>query len=156
MIQMSPNTQAYLAQAQIPLRLSAISPSGWPVVLSLWYVYMDQALYCATQKNARIVTYLQEEPRCGFEIAADLPPYCGVRGRARATLLPDRGAEILETLLVRYLGSTQNPLAQTLLARQEDEIAIQLAPLSISRWNFSNRMRESLPPELADLRKPCP
>ena len=39
----------------IPLRLACLSTSGWPIVISLWYTYMDSKIYCATQKNAKIV-----------------------------------------------------------------------------------------------------
>lgn len=31
--------EQYLREIQIPLRLSRVSISGWPVVLSLWYLY---------------------------------------------------------------------------------------------------------------------
>ena len=96
--------ERYLAETRIPLRLSCLSDSGWPVVLSLWYLFEDGHLYCATPQTAKVVGYLTGEPRCAFEIASDLPPYCGVRGRALATIEQARGVEILERLLERYLG----------------------------------------------------
>jgi nitroimidazol reductase NimA-like FMN-containing flavoprotein (pyridoxamine 5'-phosphate oxidase superfamily) len=135
----------YLAQVEIPLRLSCISNSGWPVGLSLWYLYEDGSLYCATPQAAKVVSYLTKEPRCAFEIASDQPPYCGVRGRALATMEPDRGLEILERLLTRYLGGTDNALAQQLLGRSQAEVAIRLAPQSQHTWNFSDRMAQSIP-----------
>ncbi len=135
----------YLAQVKIPLRLSCTSNSGWPIVLSLWYLYEDGCLYCATPQAAKVVSYLAAEARCAFEIAADQPPYCGVRGRALATIEPDRGLEILERLLIRYLGGTDNPLAQQLLGRSQVEVAIRLAPQSQHTWNFSERMADSIP-----------
>jgi hypothetical protein len=135
----------YLAQVKIPLRLSCISNSGWPVVLSLWYLYEDGNLYCATPQAAKLVSYLTKEPRCAFEIASDQPPYCGVRGRALASLDQDRGLEILERLLIRYLGGTDNGLAKQLLGRSQPEVAIRLAPQSYHTWNFSDRMVQSIP-----------
>ncbi len=101
----------FLDRTRIPLRLACTTESGWPFVLSLWYVFQDGVLYCATQESARIVTYLRLNPQCAFEIAADLPPYCGARGRARAEIDPGRGPEILELLLERYLQDTDNPLS---------------------------------------------
>ncbi|MGI9567543.1 MAG: hypothetical protein ACR2LL_11105 [Nitrosopumilus sp.] len=50
-----------------------------PAIISLWYVPIDGKIYCATQSKAKIVSYLQKTP-CGFEIAADTPPYKGIRG----------------------------------------------------------------------------
>ena len=138
------SVERYLAQTRIPIRLSCINGSGWPVVLSLWYLYEDGNLYCATPEKAKVVGYLRAETRCAFEIASDEPPYCGVRGRALATIEPGRGMEILERLLQRYLCGIDNPLAQGLLSRQEPEVAIRLEPQSRYVWNFADRMVDSL------------
>ncbi|TFG47720.1 MAG: hypothetical protein E4H33_05430, partial [Anaerolineales bacterium] len=91
--------QNYLENVKIPLRLACQTESGWPLVLSLWFVYQDGYLYCATQKNARVIRYLEAEPKCGYEIASDLPPYCGIRGQAVAELDDKLGPEILDLLL---------------------------------------------------------
>ncbi|NCF69525.1 MAG: hypothetical protein GWP61_26540 [Chloroflexi bacterium] len=136
--------EEYLQETKIPLRLSTTTTSGWPVVLSLWYLYEEGALYCATSQNAKVVDYLMNEPRCGFEVAADRPPYCGVRGRALAQIEADAGLEILERLLVRYLGGIENKLAQGLLNRTIPEAAIRLKPQSVYSWNFTDRMADSL------------
>lgn len=134
----------YLRETKIPLRLSTATIFGWPVVQSMWYLYEDGALYCATPQRAKVVDYLMHEPRCGFEVAADQPPYCGVRGRAVARIVADRGSEILERLLVRYLEGVDNPLAQGLLTRSGPEVAIRLEPQSYFCWNFTDRMADSL------------
>ena len=97
----TPDVSAYLEQSLIPLRLSCVTPSGWPVVLSLWYLHRDGRLYCATQERAKVVSYLRHEPRCAFEVASDQPPYCGVRGQARAVIDGELGLEILRQLLLR-------------------------------------------------------
>ena len=137
------SVEEYLQEMKIPLRLSTISASGWPVVLSLWYLYEEGALYCATPRRAKVVDYLMREPRCGFEVAADEPPYCGARGRAVARIEQDRGLEILERLLLRYMGGVDNSLAKTLLRRSEPEVAIRLDPQNFYTWNFTNRMVDS-------------
>jgi nitroimidazol reductase NimA-like FMN-containing flavoprotein (pyridoxamine 5'-phosphate oxidase superfamily) len=145
--------EKYLNETQIPLRLSCISASGWPVVLSLWYLFDEGNLYCATPQQAKVVTYLMREPRCAFEVASDQPPYCGVRGRALATIEQERGLEILEQLLQRYLGSTDNALSEKLLGRSQPEVAIKLEPISHHIWNFTDRMADSIQ---SGIQKPCP
>lgn len=145
--------QTYLQAITIPLRLSCVDETGWPVVLSLWFLYEDGNFYCATPERARVVGYLRREPRCAFEVAADEPPYCGVRGRAIATIDQETGWQVLERLLVRYVGGTDNPLAQTLLNRDEPEVAIRLEPQSFHSWNFNRRMKDTTP---AGDDKPCP
>ena len=145
--------QTYLESTRIPLRLASRTESGWPINLSMWFLYEDEALYCATSNSARIVRYLEKDPRCAFEVASDLPPYCGVRGQAEGGILPQRGAEILERLLQRYLGGSDNPLAVQLLEKSAEEVAIRLEPVTVHAWNFTDRMRASLPSYEA---KPCP
>ncbi len=144
--------EQYLTETRIPLRLSCISSSGWPVVLSLWYLFEDNYLYCATPEGAKVVSYLRKESRCAFEVAADLPPYCGVRGQAIATILGNRGDEILERLLTRYLGSTDNALAQRLLERPQPEVAIRIEPQTLHTWDFSDRMAGAV----SKVQKICP
>jgi hypothetical protein len=138
------SVENYLQETKIPLRLSCVMESGWPAVLSLWYLFEEGSLFCATPKNARVVSYLRAESRCSFEVASDQPPYCGVRGRAIATIDPDLGIEILELLLDRYLGDVNSPLAKKLLERPDPEVAIRLDPQNFYTWNFTNRMADSL------------
>ena len=148
-----PGIEGFLTQTVIPLRLSCVDRAGWPVVLSLWFVYDQGRLLCATPASAKVVAHLRAEPRCAFEIAGDLPPYCGVRGRATATIDPDRGWAVLERLLVRYLGGTDNKLAQRLLARNVDEVALILTPSTLHTWNYTPRMADLAGAEPS---KPCP
>ncbi len=143
----------YLEQTVIPLRLACSTGSGWPSLLSLWYTYRDGSLYCATQSKAKVVAHLQQDARCAFEIASDLPPYCGIRGQATAEIVPQLGEEILMQLLHRYLGGTENGLARMLLKNKQDEVAIRLSPVSIYAWNFEARMRNDFPDAAT---KPCP
>jgi nitroimidazol reductase NimA-like FMN-containing flavoprotein (pyridoxamine 5'-phosphate oxidase superfamily) len=143
----------YLQEIKIPLRLSCVDEAGWPVVLSLWFLYENGSFYCATPERAKVVSYLRREPRCAFEVAADQPPYCGVRGRAVAAIDQEAGLQVLARLLERYVGGTDNSLAQKLLNRDGPEVAIRLEPQSFHSWNFSERMRDSTP---AAGDKPCP
>jgi hypothetical protein len=138
------SVETFLHESRIPLRLSCLMTSGWPVVLSLWFLFEEGSIYCATQENAKVVSFLVSGPRCSFEVAADEPPYCGVRGRALATIDRDRGDEILERLLFRYLGGTDNPLAGALQQRSGPEVAIRLDPQNFYTWNFTERMANSV------------
>lgn len=146
MIKLEPQVETYLEQTRIPLRLACTEPSGWPVVLSLWFLYENGRIYCATRHDARVATYLTQNPRCGFEVAGDEPPYCGVRGQGDAEIDSAIGGEVLERLLVRYLGSTSNALSQKLLAHRDTELAIVITPRSITKWNFTKRMKNSVQP----------
>ena len=130
----------HLASAVIPLRLAYASASAHPQLLSLWFVWRDDAFWCATSERARVVAMLAREPRCGFEVAPDAPPYHGVRGRGVATLDAARGAEVLGLLVDRYLGTRESPFARWLLTRAASEVAIRIEPSSLVSWDFRARM----------------
>lgn len=146
----------YLDSVRIPIRLACKTESGWPVVISLWFLHQDGKLFCATQSSAKVVSYLSANPEVGFEIAADHPPYCGVRGQARARIEPALGREILERLLERYLGGTESKLAKDLLAKSDTEVAIVLDPVQVFSWNFSARMKDVRVSGEEALAKVCP
>ncbi len=130
----------HLREAVIPLRLACVAPDGAPLVLSLWYLWRDGAFWCATSPRAHVVKLLRDEPRCGFEVAGDAPPYRGVRGQGRADLVPEIGGSILEALVDRYVGTRESLFARRLLSRRNDEMAIQISPTNISSWDFARRM----------------
>ena len=135
--------QSHLADTVVPLRLACADTDGHPLVLSLWFTWREDALWCATAPHARLVRLLQRDPRCGFEVARDAPPYCGVRGQGVAELVPERGAEILAALVDRYLGTRESPFARWLLRRSANEMAIRIAPARITSWDFASRMGQA-------------
>lgn len=131
--------EQFLEESVIPIRLATIGRSG-PLVQSLWFLYDNGSLWCATQAEAVVVSRLTADPRCGVEVARDAPPYRGVRGSAQAVILPGAAGEILPRLIERYLGSAPSPLGEWLLSRIDSEVAIRLDDLQISSWDFSSRM----------------
>jgi hypothetical protein len=130
----------FLDGAVIPMRLATVSPTGWPTVVSLWFLREGDELWAATRPTSALAAFLAETPRCAFEIAGDEPPYRGVRGRADVVLDAGAGGPVLERLLTRYLGGTEGPLARNLLARAADEVHLRLRPRSLVSWDYSVRM----------------
>lgn len=131
---------AFMADQQVPLRLACLTRKGRPTVCSLWYLYEEGVLWCATQATARVASRLTREPHCGFEIAPDAMPYRGVRGQGTAAIVPSRGSEILGRLIDRYLGSRDTDFANWLLGRSDSEVAIRIEPDWLTSWDFSRRM----------------
>jgi len=134
----------YLKETIIPIRVACVTEGAWPLVVSLWYTFSDGAIFCATQKSAKVVRYLRNEPRCGFEVASEIPPYRGVRGQGIAQIDQSRGKEMLQILLNRYGIGTSSPLGKILLAKSNDEVAIEIQPARIFSWDYTRRMRGSL------------
>lgn len=131
---------AYLEDATVPVRLACHTPQGGLWMLSLWYLYRDDQLCCATANEADIVEFLRADPELAFEVSVNDPPYMGVRGQGTATVEPDEDKATLEALIDRYLGGTDNSLATHLLAEDREEVVIRIDPTRVSTWDFSDRM----------------
>jgi hypothetical protein len=136
--------QAYLAETRIPMRLAANTDTGFPIVLSLWFLAEEDEILAVVHRDARIAKRLKADARCAFEIAPDEPPYRGVRGQATARLDPDGAAALLERLLERYLSSTDSSLGRFLLARAEEELIVRLQPNWMASWDYSRRMEDAV------------
>jgi hypothetical protein len=131
--------ESFLDQTVIPIRLASAGRTA-PLVQSLWFIYVEDALWCCTQREAVLTRRLTANPRCGFEVSGDLPPYRGTRGTARTQILPDRAADILPRLIDRYLGDTPSQLADWLMSRLDHEVAIRLHDLRVTSFDFTPRM----------------
>ena len=66
--------RVFLAQARIPARIAGIAPSGWPMVLSLWFLPEINVIWCASTQTAKIVSLIEANGRCGFEVASEKMP----------------------------------------------------------------------------------
>lgn len=129
----------FLATAQIPVRLGCHTPADDPWIVSLWFRW-DGAVHCATSADADLVSFLAADDYVSFEVSTNDPPYAGVRGRGTATVEPDTDKQLLRTLFERYLGGTDNDLADMLLRPEREEVHIGIEPDRLHTWDFSGRM----------------
>ena len=135
-----PAIDTYLGDSVLPCRLSCITGEGFPQVTSLWFRYDGEALWFSVQRSTRVSRWLEREPRCGFEVAGDRPPYRGVRGRGHAVVAPARDGALLDALIERYLGERDAGLAHWLKSRQATEMSIRVTPCWLTAWDFGARM----------------
>jgi hypothetical protein len=133
----------YLQAQCTPLRLSVVHRDA-PLICSLWYLYEDGHLWCATQADALVARAVGSDAPCGFEIANNDPPYRGVRGQGKVVVHEQGGLEMLERLVRRYLGSTKTGFAQWLLNRDEAEVALSIKPGWITAWDYGARMSDAV------------
>lgn len=129
----------FLEEMTIPIRVSSMGSKG-PIVQSLWYVFDDGALWCATQATSVLARRLAADDRIGFEVAADQPPYRGVRGTGHASIHPELAENVLRKVITRYQGESSSDLSTWLLSRLDREVAIRIDALSLATWDFSGRM----------------
>jgi nitroimidazol reductase NimA-like FMN-containing flavoprotein (pyridoxamine 5'-phosphate oxidase superfamily) len=134
---------AFLTATTVPVRLSCRTPDDHLWMLSLWYLWEDGALWCATGADADVVRYLRHDDEVAFEVSTNDPPYRGVRGRGRATVDADEDKRLLRRLLTRDLGGTDSALAERLLAPERDEVRLGIDPVRVYSWDYSDRMRDA-------------
>lgn len=143
----SKNMIQFLIDSDLPIRLACLSMSDWPAVVSLWYVYTDEKIYCATQSTAKIIRYLRRSPKCGFEIAGNRFPYRGIRGYGNASILKEKGENILRVLLQKYFkGRETSKLHKLLLSEKhlQNEVALEITPNRMFEWDYKARMSDSV------------
>jgi hypothetical protein len=129
----------YLTSTVIPVRIASAGNVG-PLVQSLWFAFDEDALWCCTQYDSVLAKRVARDPRLGFEVGADSPPYKGVRGRGIAELIPSAASTLLPRLIDRYLGDTNAPLAKWLLSRMESETVIRISDIRVTTWDYTPRM----------------
>ena len=133
----------YLDETPIPLRLSVISPKGWPVIVSLWFIFDQTENLCASKRQSKIVKCLENNSRCAFEISGETPPYSGVRGQGIAFLREDGNINVLERLHDRFLGGENTPFRRWLLENGNNEVIISIKPERLMTWDYRTRMSKS-------------
>ena len=134
--------EQFLADTRYPLRLACTGADGYPRVVSVWFSHVDGRLFCVSHRASALVGLLRDNPKVGFEVAPNEPPYHGVRGQGDAAVAEQGGAQMLENLLGRYLGGTESALARWLLSRSEDELLITISVKRWFSWDYRQRMTD--------------
>jgi hypothetical protein len=135
--------ERFLSRYVAPLRVAVQTESGFPLLCSLWFVYEDGALHCATQADAAVTRHLERSPRCAYELAPNEPPYFGVRGQGTVEISTDGAAPLLARLIERYLGTEETSLGRWLMSRADTEVRLSITPTRINAWDYRDRMSGS-------------
>ena len=134
---------AFLSEAEIPIRLGVLLASGYPMVVSVWYLWNGEEFICATPENAPLAKALKSSLKCGFEVSNDNPPYFGIRGQADVTLVPDPSKTHLQMLADRYLKDRDPGLAKWLMEKPGQELCLRIKPHRMMSYDYRNRMAAS-------------
>lgn len=132
----------FLTQVCIPIRI-AVMDGDYPLICSVWYEYDNDELLLVSHKDSKLSRLLTAQRRCGFEIAPNDPPYHGVRGKADVVIREEGVEVVLKRLIERYLGDSNQSLAEWLLSRVEDEVVYCLRPGWVTAWDYGSRMEKA-------------
>jgi nitroimidazol reductase NimA-like FMN-containing flavoprotein (pyridoxamine 5'-phosphate oxidase superfamily) len=130
----------FLDDSALPVRLSCIGGDGFPRVISLWYQYKADTLYCVTHQSSKLIKMLNKNNRVGFEVSPNTPPYCGVRGQGTAAMTALGESSLLQELVDCYVGDADSSFSRWLLSRSAEEIIISVTPHRLYSWDYRKRM----------------
>lgn len=129
------------------LQLATIDEDGYPSIQPIWFLFDKESgkIYISTQKTTRKARNLyKNSDKIYFSIDDESFPYKGVKGRGVARISEDIdwNRPIIEKLIIKYLGTMENPLAQMILenAKKGIQVVIEITPKFFSAWDFGKSM----------------
>ena len=137
----------FLLESKLNIQLATIDQEGYPTIQPIWFLYDKDSskIYCATQKTTKKARNIYRNPdKIYFSIDDENFPYKGVKGRAVARISEDIdwNIPIVEKINIKYLGTTEHPLAKMIMENtiNGSEIVIEIIPKFFSAWDFGKSM----------------
>jgi nitroimidazol reductase NimA-like FMN-containing flavoprotein (pyridoxamine 5'-phosphate oxidase superfamily) len=133
----------FLSGSKLNLHLGTIDEDNYPNVHPTWFLYdgSKDVILVETGKHSKKTKNLQQNDKVYFCVDDGNPPYKGVRGKANVQILsePNTNFPIAEKIMLKYLGSTDHPMAKTLLqnVRDRNSVVLEIKPLYYSTWDYS-------------------
>lgn len=133
----------FLSKSKLNIHIATLDENGQPNIHPTWY-YFDSSkdkIYIETSKNSKKARNLTKNNTVYFCVDFPNMPYKGVRGKGTVRIHEDleHNMPITEKIMLRYLGSTEHPIAKTLIGyvRKGDAIILEIIPSYFSTWDDS-------------------
>jgi PPOX class probable F420-dependent enzyme len=140
-IQLSPDEQRELIDAERVVVVATIGTRGWPHSMPLWYVPRDGEIWIYTYAKSQKVRNLERDPRATLlvETGHEYSELRGVEIEAEAEIHGDLDAvfELAKELTSRYAGGAQVDESQAELLRNQarKRVAIRFEPKRVASWD---------------------
>lgn len=123
----------YLSQPIIA-RLATIGKDGYPNVHPLWFLYQNEEIIISTGKDTTKTKNIKANPNVGIII--DTVEETGLKAvifRGKADLIDDETKETTKKVLLKYLGTEDDPMFQMLI--NMPRTIIKIKPEKIVSWD---------------------
>jgi nitroimidazol reductase NimA-like FMN-containing flavoprotein (pyridoxamine 5'-phosphate oxidase superfamily) len=133
----------FLLDSKLNLHLGTIDPDHYPNIHPTWYIYDDSkdVILVETAKQSKKTTNLKKNDKIYFCVDDGNPPYKGIRGKGNVRISsdPETNLPIAEKIMLKYLGSTDHPMAKILLenVRNGNSVILEIKPKYYSTWDYS-------------------
>ena len=135
----------FLSTKVLNIHLGTLDEKGHPNVHPTWFYYNtgNNRIYIETSKQGKKTSNLRKNEIVYFCIDDPTPPYKGVRGKGDVKIHEDIkfNVPIAEKIMVKYLGSTEHPMAQALLNMQKggQSVILEISPKYYSTWDYGKQ-----------------
>ena len=129
---------AFLEEQRI-LQVATIGKDGWPHLIAMWYVLInDQVVFWTYAKSQKAVN-LRRDPRitCLVESGVRYDELRGVQIKGRAIINDDRETvqRIGEVIFERYTGPLNDNTRQLVSAQAPKRVVVFVEPVEIVSWD---------------------
>jgi PPOX class probable F420-dependent enzyme len=130
--------RAFLEE-QRTLQVATLDHDGFPHVVAMWYVLIDQQVAFWTYASSQKALNLRRDPRLGclVEAGESYNELRGVQIKGRAALSSDRATvqRLGEAIWERYTGPLDEQTRPMVAAQTPKRVAISVQALEIVSWD---------------------
>jgi general stress protein 26 len=124
----------FLVNSHKNVHISSLDEKGEPNIHPTWYYFdnNNDKLYIESGRESKKTRNLRRNNIIYYCIDDDNIPYKGVRGKGTVRISEDvdYNLVIVERIVVKYLGSIEHPMSQTIIGsiRNNEAIIIEITP----------------------------
>lgn len=139
-IRMSDEEIRAFLEEQRTLQVATIDHDGWPHLIAMWYVMLNNQIVFWTYAKSQKSVNLRRDDRltCLVETGVRYDELRGVQIKGRAIINDDRETvqRIGETIYARYSGGSLNDATRQLVAAQAPKrVIVFVEPVEIVSWD---------------------
>ena len=133
----------FLVNSHKNVHISSLDEKGEPNIHPTWYYFdnNNNKLYIESGRESKKTQNLKRNNIIYYCIDDDNIPYKGVRGKVTVRISNDvdYNLPIVERIVVKYLGSIEHPVSQTIISsiKNKDAIIIEIIPKFYATWDHA-------------------
>ena len=130
--------RAFLEEQRI-LQVATIDHDGWPHLVAMWYVLLNDQIVFWTYARSQKALNLRRDARltCLVETGERYDELRGVQIKGRASINDDRATvqRIGEAIWERYAGPLNENTRQMVAAQAAKRVVVFVQPVEIASWD---------------------
>jgi hypothetical protein len=131
----------FLVYSKKNVHISTLDEKGEPNIHPTWYYFdnNNDKIYIESGKTSRKTQNLRRNNIIYYCIDDDNIPYKGVRGKGTVRISQDINYNlyIIEKIVVRYLGSIEDTISQSIISsiKRGDAVILEIIPKFYATWD---------------------